>query len=81
MADEPENMTLVYLRRLDGKLDRVITDMDEMKIRLARLEEGQARHRRDQAGDAETVAHLQTQMDRMRTEVDRINRRLDIQEA
>ncbi len=31
MADDPENIILVILRRLDAKLDRVIEDIAELK--------------------------------------------------
>jgi len=34
MNEDPENLTLVFLRRLDGKLDRLIEDMREVKLRL-----------------------------------------------
>lgn len=78
MSSEPDNLVLVYLRRLDAKVDRVIETQGEVVYRLGRLEEGMARFRRDQSGDAETVAHVQAQVDRLREQVERINRRLDI---
>ncbi len=33
MADAPESLVLEYLRRLDTKLDRVIEDIADLKIR------------------------------------------------
>jgi hypothetical protein len=38
MNEDPENLTLVFLRRLDGKVDRVIEDMREVKLRLTTVE-------------------------------------------
>jgi len=38
MTDEPENITLVYLRRLDAKLDQVIETQREHGRKLVRLE-------------------------------------------
>jgi hypothetical protein len=38
MADEPENLVLVYLRRLDEKADAVREDLREVKDRLGSLE-------------------------------------------
>jgi len=34
MVDEPDNLVLVYLRRLDEKFDRLAEDIGEMKIRM-----------------------------------------------
>ena len=35
---DPDNSTHQYLRRTDGKLDRLQVDMDELKTRTATLE-------------------------------------------
>lgn len=78
MAEEPENIVLAYLRRIDLNVKDVQRGQSEVLNRLNRLEEGVARVRRDQANDAETVAHLQAQVDRLREQIDRINRRLDL---
>ena len=44
---EPDNLTLVYLRRLDEKVDRLIADNHDIKARLASIEENLAGvHRR-----------------------------------
>ena len=39
MADQPENLMLVYLRRIDQKVDRLVADMHDVKARLAGVEE------------------------------------------
>ena len=64
MADEPDNLFLVYLRRLDAKMDRVIDDLADVKVRLTNLEEGQAVTSR--------------RMDPIEAPLDRIERRLDL---
>ena len=38
MADGPENLVLVYLRRLDEKMDRVLGDIHDLKHRVTSLE-------------------------------------------
>ncbi len=38
MSDEPENLVLVYLRRLDTKVDAIKDDLQDVKVRLNRLE-------------------------------------------
>ena len=81
MTDEPENLVLIFLRRIDQRQERMEQALGEVLTRLSRLEEGQARVRRDQAVDAETVTHLQAQLDRYSERLERIERRLDIGDA
>ena len=66
MAEEPENLMLVMLRRIDGKLDRVIDDVHDLKVRVTAVEEG--------------LAGVQRRIDRVETRLDRIERRLDLVE-
>jgi len=40
MATEPDNIVLQYLRRFDEKLDRVVDEMLDVKVRLTAVEEG-----------------------------------------
>ena len=45
MTTDPENLVLVYLRRMDAKLDKTLGEIAEIKLRLGRLEVGQARRK------------------------------------
>ncbi len=47
MVDEPDSFILVYLRRLDQRLERIETVLGEHGRRLTRIEEGLARVRRN----------------------------------
>ena len=38
VADEPENLTLVYLRRMDAKVDGLAADLREVRDRLTAVE-------------------------------------------
>ncbi len=38
MTDTPENLTLILLRRLDEKTDRLLNDMREVKKSVTRIE-------------------------------------------
>ena len=67
MADEPENVMLVLLRRMDAKLDRVIEDVQDLKVRMTHVEEG--------------LAGVNRRLDRLEQRADRIERRLDLVEA
>jgi archaellum component FlaC len=64
MADEPDNIVLTYLRRIDAKLDRVIDDVQDLKVRMTNVEEG--------------LAGVNRRLDRLEVRVERIERRLDL---
>jgi hypothetical protein len=59
-------MVLVYLTRIDEKVDRVIDDVRDIKFRVTNLEEWQA--------------GIQRRLDRVEARLDRIERRLDLVE-
>ncbi len=66
MVDQPDNIVLIYLRRLDEKLDRVVDDVRDLKVRVTGVEEG--------------LAGINRRLDRVETRLDRIERRLDLVE-
>lgn len=63
---EPDNVLLVYLRRIDEKVDRLIDDVRDLKVRVTNVEEG--------------LAAVNRRLDRVETRLDRIERRLDLVE-
>ena len=67
MADDPTDFTLQLLRRMDAKLDRVLDDVQDIKVRLTAVEEA--------------VNGVNRRIDRLETRVDRIERRLDLVDA
>lgn len=80
MSEDPDNLVLVYLRRIDAKVDAMAIDIRELKERVSSLEIAVASVRRDIAVLAETDARLQYAVDRLRDDVGRIQRRLDLAE-
>jgi len=64
MAEDPDNIVLVYLRRLDEKVDRIVDEMLDVKVRLTAVEEG--------------LAGVNWRLDRLEIRVERIERRLDL---
>jgi predicted nuclease with TOPRIM domain len=78
MADEPESLVLAMLRRMDAKLDDVVREVRDLRERVGSVETTLAGVRRDLAHLAETDARLQAGMDRLRDDVERIKRRLDL---
>jgi hypothetical protein len=64
MMPEPDNVVLVYLRRIDEKVGRVIDDVRDINFLVTNLEEGQA--------------GIQRRLDRVEAPLDRIEPRLDL---
>ena len=64
MAEEPDNLVLQLLRRMDVKLDRVLEDVADLKVRMTHVEEG--------------LAGVNRRLDRLEARVDRIEQRLDL---
>jgi predicted nucleic acid-binding Zn-ribbon protein len=67
MADEPDSIVLVLLRKLDEKLDRVADDLREIKTRVGILEQ--------------QYASMSNRIDRIESRLERIERRLELAEA
>ena len=63
MAEEPDNLTLVYLRGLDQKMDRVLEDVQDLEVRMTHVGEG--------------LAGVSRRLDRMDTRLDKVERRLE----
>ena len=80
-AVEPDNPALVYLRRIDEAVSGLCGDVPELEVRQHDTHTAVLAGRRDQVQDAEIVARLQAQVDRLREEIDRIKRRLGLRDA
>ena len=78
MTEEPMNLVVEHLRAIRSKLSEHDQRFNEVLQRLTRVELSTAGLRREQAGDAENVAHLEARIDRLSDEITRIKRRLDI---
>lgn len=74
MSEGPDNLILVYLRRLDEKVDRVLDELRELKVRVGFMEQ-------QVAGLHGQYASLASRIDRVETRLERIERRLDLQDA
>jgi hypothetical protein len=63
MADETDNIVLVYLRLLDEKFDRIAADIADIKIRMTAV--------------VEKLAGINRRLDRTVGSLNRIEHRLD----
>ena len=67
MTGQPDDLMLVYLRRIDGKVDRLGDDVRELNCRMAAAEEN--------------LAGVHRRIDRVELRIERIERRLDLADA
>lgn len=67
MANEPDNIVLALLRKLDQRTERMAEDLQDLKIRMTGVEEG--------------LAGVNRRLDRLELRVDRIERRLELSDA
>jgi predicted nucleic acid-binding Zn-ribbon protein len=75
MSDAPDNLVLVYLRRLDQRSERMKWTLDDIRQRVTTLEL-QAAHQA--AIEQSHYASLSGRVDSLSSRLDRIERRLDI---
>jgi hypothetical protein len=67
MSDGPNSLVLRFMRQVDAKLDRVIDDLADIKVRVTNVEEN--------------LVALNRRADRMDLRVERIEPRLGLTEA
>ena len=67
MADEPENVVLVLLRRIDERTERMADDLQDLKVRVTSVEEG--------------LAGVNRRLDRLESRMERVERRLELTDA
>jgi hypothetical protein len=78
MSDAPDNLMLVYLRRLDGKVDQVIDTLRDHGRRLTAVEVAVGNLA---ATEMAHYANLAMRVDRTDERLDRIERRLELSEG
>ena len=67
MADEPENIVLLMLRKIDQRTERMAEDLHDLKVRVTAVEEG--------------LAGVNRRLDRLEIRVERIEKRLELSDA
>lgn len=78
MNDEPDNLIIKYLRGMRADLTDIREVLKDHGHRLTRIEGSIAGLRRDQAADAEGIAHIEARFDRMNERIEKIEKRLDL---
>lgn len=72
---EPDNLTLVYLRRLDAKMDALSDNLNDLKARFTTLEI-QVSHLA--ATEASHYANTAIRLDKIEHRLERLERHADI---
>jgi archaellum component FlaC len=67
MADEPDNIVLAILRKIDQRTERMAEDLQDLKMRVPSVEEG--------------LAGVNRRLDRLEHRVERIEKRLELSDA
>jgi archaellum component FlaC len=67
MADEPDNIVLIMLRKIDQRTERMADDLQDLKLRMTAVEEG--------------LAGVNRRLDRLEVRVERIEKRLELSDA
>ena len=67
MADEPDNIVLAILRKIDQRTERMAEDLHDLKVRVTAVEEG--------------LAGVNRRLDRLEIRVERIEQRLELSDA
>ena len=74
MAQEPRDLVLEHLRRIDHKVDGVREDLQSLGMRMSAVE-------RHLAGLVTSDVDKSGEIDRLKRRVDRIERRLELSET
>ena len=67
MSDGPDSLVLRFLRTIDGKLDRVLDEVSDLKVRVTNVESN--------------LVALNRRVDRFDSRAERIERRLGLAEG
>ncbi|MDP3078524.1 hypothetical protein [Bradyrhizobium sp.] len=67
MADEPDNIFLSILRKIDQRTERMAEDLHDLKVRVTPVDEGRA--------------GVNRRLDRLEHRVERIEKRLELSDA
>jgi hypothetical protein len=76
-----DNLVLEPLRHIRGRVDQIAEDMTDLKQRMTSLEGSMSIVKREVAYGDETDARHQVSLDKLVQRIERIERRLDLQEG
>ena len=78
MTADTENLVLEHLRHIRARVDQIADDMTDLKLRMCGLESGMVLVKREITHGDETAARQQITIDRLAARIERIERRLEL---
>lgn len=78
MSDNVENMVLEHLRHIRSRVDQIADDMSDLKHRMSSLESAMVSVKYEVAHGDETDARQQVTLDKIIDRIQRIERRLEL---
>ena len=76
-----DNLILEHLRYIRARVDQIADDMGDLKLRMTGLEGAMALVKREIAFGDETSARHQVAVDTLRARLERIERRMELNET
>ena len=67
MAEQPDNIMLAILRKIDQRIDRIAENLHDLRVRVTSVGEG--------------LAGVNRRLDRLETRVERIEKRLELSDV
>jgi hypothetical protein len=80
MTENVENLVLEHLRHIRGRVDQIADDVTDLRHRMTSLENAMALVKREVAYSDEADARQQVSIDNPTARVERIERRLELQD-
>ena len=78
MSDNVENIILEHLRHIRSRVDQISDDMSDLKHRMSSLESAMVLIKHEIAHSDETDARQQVTLDKIIDRIQRIERRLEL---
>ncbi len=79
-AEELASVTLEHLRHIRARVDQIADDVTDLKLRMSGLESAMVLVKREVFHGDETDARQQITLDRLAARIERIERRLELNE-
>ena len=79
--EELASVTLEHLRHIRARVDQIADDVTDLKLRMSGIENAMLLVKREVAHGDETDARQQITLDKLAARIERIERRLDLNDS
>lgn len=81
MTADIESLVLEHLRHIRTRVDQIADDVTDLKLRMSGIENAMLLVKREVAHGDETDARQQITLDKLAARIERIERRLDLNDS